>query len=247
MIHRQDREMLGTMLGVDEQSLPAKVEAECAIRTKMLHQVGPSGPLGPLALIAILRGLGQGPQPDAPRPDKTDWRQYPDDGTTRVEARFGGGWQPGVFLGFVQNGTLAVRLDNFADLVECRYDIVRLAPIDMMLGPDGTYRAPEAELPVVMAESEPASIQPPEEVGDGVAQELPSAPVEPSETAPAAPLDPDEPDWATVPAGSEVWIEYQDDYQRGKFLGCDEAGDLRVVLDGVGELTVGRTKVRYTG
>jgi hypothetical protein len=148
MIQSQDREMLGTMLGVDEQSLPERVEHECAIRTKMYHSAGSSGPLGALALIAMLRALDLGPKPDPDQPARIDWRQYPDDGTVRVEARYFGGWQPGVFLGFIANGTLAIRLDNQEGIAECRYDIVRLAPVDMHQDQSGTWRDPMVEFVV---------------------------------------------------------------------------------------------------
>lgn len=277
MIQSQDREMLGTMLGVDEQSLPERVEHECAIRTKLYHSAGSSGPLGALALIAMLRALDLGPKPDQDQPARIDWRQYPDDGTVRVEARYFGGWQPGVFLGFIANGTLAIRLDNQEGIAECRYDIVRLAPVDMHQDQSGTWRDPMVEVavpPELLAEAKRIATQidavcaemdlPADPTSAPFADPVSPVPVkEPTHQPPPATTKPvegmvsvqgqaeedDEPDWKTVAIKSKVFVQHDGDYVRGLFLGLGATADeLRVGLVGVpDELTVTRDRVRYTG
>jgi len=124
VIHTQDETSLQRMLGVEA---PEEVRAECELRTRMYHADGNSGPLGSVALIEMVRWMGLSPK-NVERPvEKVDWRQYPQDGTVRVEARFFGAWMPGRFLGFVEAGTLAVRLEEDATVKECRPDMVRLA------------------------------------------------------------------------------------------------------------------------
>jgi hypothetical protein len=125
MIVMQDEELLATWLG----EVPEDVRVECDLWTKWYHSAGAGGALGPLALIAMLRLLGYAP----PKVEKTDavidWRQVPV--PTPVDAKFGGVWMRGVYLGFVESGTLAVRLDGDDYVHECRKECVRMAT-DMM-------------------------------------------------------------------------------------------------------------------
>jgi len=124
VIHTQDETSLRRMLGCE---VPDEVRAECDLRTRMYHADGNSGPLGSVALIDMVRWMGLSPK-NVERPvEQVDWRQYPQDGTVRVEARFFGQWMAGRFLGFVEAGTLAVRLEDDATVEECRPDMVRLA------------------------------------------------------------------------------------------------------------------------
>ena len=112
MIHPDDANSLRRILGIDDSSIPPDVEAEYSIRANAYHRDGNSGPLRTLALIDLTRYLGLAPPNVAKKTAPVDWRQFPHDGSTRVEAYFFGAWMPGVYLGFVESGTLAVRLDT---------------------------------------------------------------------------------------------------------------------------------------
>jgi hypothetical protein len=79
-----------------------------------------------MALVDLARHLGLAPEPDPEQAAVADWRKVPADGTARVEAQFFGEWVPGVFLGFVEGGTVAVRLDGDDLVRECRPGMLRL-------------------------------------------------------------------------------------------------------------------------
>lgn len=122
-MHVQDEISLDRMLG----SIPDEVREECDLRTKMFHCDGNSGPLGSLGLIDMLRSMRLGPRKVEEKPEVTIWRNLPQDGSVRVEARYFGAWMPGVFRGFVEGGTLAVQLDEEPEMKECSPSIVRRA------------------------------------------------------------------------------------------------------------------------
>lgn len=129
MIVFEDEELLTTWLG----EVPDDVRQECDLWTRWYHSAGAGGALGPLSLITILRQLGYAPPKTAERATEVDWRQVPV--RTRVEAQFGGKWLPGEYLGFVESGTLAVRLDGDDFVHECRKTTVRLATDTMSVTP----------------------------------------------------------------------------------------------------------------
>jgi hypothetical protein len=123
MIHAQDELSLQRLLGTS--NLPEPLLDEVEICTLMYHRDGGSGPLGSLALIAMLRRMRLGPT-EAPRSEvKTDWQSLPQDGSVHVKAHYFGDWLDGVFLGFVEHGTLAIRINGDGVIRECRPDIVR--------------------------------------------------------------------------------------------------------------------------
>lgn len=166
MIHRQDEESLRRMLGLTE--IPSRVSGEYAIRLNMYHRDGNTGPLGTVGLIDMVRAMGFEPPARLPPPDaKTDWRSLPQDGTVEVAARYFGEWQPGVFLGFVEAGTLAIRLDEDAFVRECRPDMVRFVRIRMAVEDETPKGWAEPEVPASQAaptEDAPAGKPPAEQV-----------------------------------------------------------------------------------
>jgi hypothetical protein len=123
MITPHDEQVLQRLLGC--QVIPADVLAEVELRTAMYH-AEKSGPLGPMALIDAIRFCGRAPATVKKEPKKVEWRRFPQDGSVKVEAMFFGAWKPGAFLGFVEAGTLAIRLEDDAVIRECRPDMVRL-------------------------------------------------------------------------------------------------------------------------
>jgi len=125
MIVPEDNASILRMTGLNE--VPDDIAREYAIRARMYHSDGGSGAMGPLALIPLLRSLAYDPPSVKEQPVKVDWTQYPQDGSLRVEARFFGSWMLGSFLGFVEYGTLAIRLDETLEVKECRPDMVRIA------------------------------------------------------------------------------------------------------------------------
>jgi len=124
VIHEHDHETLLRILRVE--AIPEAVAAEYEIRQSMFHRGGASGPLGVMALVDLARHLGLAPEPDPEQAAVADWRKVPADGTARVEAQFFGEWVPGAFLGFVEGGTVAVRLDGDDLVRECRPGMLRL-------------------------------------------------------------------------------------------------------------------------
>lgn len=125
MILIQDLESLQRITGLPE--IPPKLEEEYELRLRLYHADGNSGPLGSIGLIDLVRFLGYGRTFAQERVEVIDWRQYPQDGSVRVEAKYFGGWMPGAFRGFVADGLLAIKLDDEQFVKECRRDMVRLA------------------------------------------------------------------------------------------------------------------------
>jgi hypothetical protein len=224
VIHAEDRDSLLRILGCNEVA-PA-LEKEYELRLRMFHSDGNSGPLRTVALIDLVRSLGLAP-PHAPKSEeRIDWRQYPQDGSVRVEARFFGGWMPGAFIGFVHNGTLAIRIDDDPMIRECRPDMVRLATeIDTV----SQHLEPVPAAPPAVEQEEAFSLD--DEDGD-------EADTEPDEETPpeppkAKPLKrPLAVDWSKVQMGAPVLVEADGDVLDGFFDGFGEMGSLRVSVAG---------------
>lgn len=210
MIHPEDEQYLLAMLG--GALVPEDVRQEYELRVAMFHRAG-TGPLGPIGLVDLLRSLGHKPANMPEEVQNVEWRDYPQDGSVRVEARFFGSWVPGVFLGFVEAGTLAVRLDDDDMVKECRRDMVRLAPKDVPPPPE---RPPRADLLDDTQELPAVKDQVPDEPDDG------------PDGADYVPID-----WSKVDAGAVVWVQPspEEDILDGEFVSAEE-GRIRVKLDG---------------
>lgn len=218
MIHPNDEQSLQRMLGVDE--IPAKVAAEYAVRLTMYHGDGNSGPLGSLGLIPMVRSLGLGPAAREPDAEVTDWRTVPADGSARIEANYMGSWCPGVFLGFVADGTLAVRLDEDDGMVrECRRHMVRLTGVvdPEFVREDDT--PPHALLPDAEA-SEASEAEEVREVGD--TEEV----VEDDGEL----IDIDEPP-EKIAVDARVWIENDKETLDGTLVEVGENSKVLVLVD----------------
>ena len=125
-MNSQDSQILQTLLGMEE--LPDDVVRECEMRCRWYHSCGAGGGIGPLALIDMLRFLGYERKPDPAAPVVVDWGRMPSDGSVLVEARHDRSdtvWFPGVYLGFISAGTLAIKTGDGA-VVECKRINVRL-------------------------------------------------------------------------------------------------------------------------
>lgn len=221
MPHFQDQETLQRILGLDE--LPENVLQEADLRTQMYHRSGASGPMGSLAMIAMVREMKLAPSASATaKSGKQDWRELPQDGSVRIEAGpFFGSMLPGVFLGFVQAGTLAVHLDddNPGFVREVRADMVRMAADQRPLQ-DGIEDAPtpDARINLPMASKKAKSA------------EVDEAPVEfeDPENESAAEFD-----WSVMQAGDPVYVEDEDGKGfEGKFKRKAKNGKIEVVVPG---------------
>lgn len=222
MLTVQDEQLLGRLLG---GNIPDEVRRECAIRTRMFHSSGHSGPMGALGLIDAIRSLGYGPPEPVVVPVKVNWREYPQDGSTKVEAKFFGQWMRGAFLGFVESGTLAVRLDDDGIVRECRPDMVRLAEVEEEPeeGPDARIELLDvvelddpvevpAEAPVERAE-EPVVDEPVDEHEAPAVEQLAVPTVDPM-------------------PGDLVWVEEDDDVKDATFSAHDEDGAILAIVKG---------------
>lgn len=162
MIHPVDQECLQRMLG--GKGLPERFTKEYRLWQTMKHREGSPGPLGPMLLIPLCRKLGLGPVLEEEPEKPVDWRKCPQDGSVRVEAMFHGQWMPGVFLGFVQAGTLAVRLDHDPYVKECRPHMTRLARVIEAEEPEDAGAVDEDDGPEPVKETvapPPAAPRPP--------------------------------------------------------------------------------------
>lgn len=136
MIHPDDEQTIQRLLG----SVPESARSEVELRTRMYHSGGASGSLGILGIVDALRYLHLAPQKLKGLEVDVDWRTFPQDGSVHVEALFFGAWQPGVFRGFVEAGTLNILMTDEGVHKECRKDMVRLVP-------DYQERMERAQLP----------------------------------------------------------------------------------------------------
>lgn len=217
MIHLQDRDSLARMLGNGD--VPDSVELEYGIRQRMYHSEGGSGPLGAMALISMLRFLGLGPDSGKEVQEQVNWLDIPDNGTVRVEAEFYNEWAPGTYLGIIEHGTLAVRLDCDPLVRECRPDKVRLSTRTDR--PSAVSEAPAAAV-LYEPKQEPA-VEPEVAIPDNVeaspVDEVVETSVEngdePAESVAAASTGIN---WAKVNRGDKVWVEDGGDYVDGEFI-----------------------------
>jgi hypothetical protein len=249
MIHHNDIEALHRLLGVD--IIPADVLAEVEMRWAMFISGGASGPLNTIALIDAIRFCGKAPAKKKVDEAKIDWRKVPSDGTVRVEAMFFGGWMPGMFLGFVEHGTLAVRLDDNPAIKECRPDMVRLAVTDnLSVDPDEPEPQPEPPFeqdPVDVESKKVAKKSPPKR------NTKKSEPVDVPPNDPESSADYWASFWAKVESDSPIWIEDGDDILNGTFQGVAPKGEgdpYKLVVQVDGEETtrvVLADSVRYAG
>lgn len=212
MHNPQDEEMLQRILGKTE--IPQDVEMEYALRARMYHCAGHSGPLGGAMLVDLVRHLGYSRQLEPAKPEAIEWRRLPQDGSVRVEAKFFGEWQPGVFLGFVAAGTLAVKLDDDPAVKECYPHVVRLSDLPLP--------APTDNLSVGRDEDGP----------DARAELLDDEP----DTETIEPEDDEAFDWSLAQPGDPVWVD-DDEIKDGVLVSAVESEGvivgLRVQVDGV--------------
>lgn len=237
----QDEDMLQRLIGAD--GIPENVLAEYAMRAGMFHRSGSSGPLGPLALIDLVRFCGVKPPDTKPVVKVVDWFSLPSDGSVRVACRFFGSWEPGSYVGYVANGTLAVRLDADPVIRECRGDMVRLSEIPAPNGIGDTVSPstdaqdkPDAR--AALLDSRP--VIPVSGIESVEPDELPKA-YEAKPDPDYLTVDPaDVPawkskdiiDWSAVKSGEEVWVEGRDDLVDGKFVYAKPDGQLVVTVAG---------------
>ena len=234
--------MLQRLLGV--ATIPEPVLAEYAIRAGMFHRSGSSGPLGPLALIDLIRFCGIKPPDAKPVEQVIDWMTMPHDGSVRVESRFFGSWEPGVYMGYVENGTLAVRLDADPTIRECRRDMVRLSALPAPKGDTVSLSGETQDKPdarAALLDSKPVISLPgiesvePDEIPEAYLAKPPNVDpdyltVDPAEIP--AWKSKDVVDWASVKPGEDVWVEGRDDLVDGKFVYAKPDGELVVNISG---------------
>lgn len=210
-----DLDSIKRMLGCDDNSIPKIIRREYQIRLRMFHCNGNSGALGTLGLIDMLRSLKYGPAVPVDPPKYIDWTRVPTDGSVHVEAKTPAyekvmghmgrngseHWRPGVYVGRVGVGSLAVRLDGNQYVGEFAARDVRI--------PSAATEPEEdpADTPVVLkAEPEPEDL-------------VPLVPPSPK----GNPLD-------RAVDGDPVWVEDRGDLVDGVFKGRNEHGVLIVVV-----------------
>ena len=201
------------------QEVPENVLQEVQIRTQMFHRSGASGPLPVLGLIDAVRSLGLAPLPEVVSQAEVDWGRFPNDGSIRVEARFNGAWMPGVYLGFVEHGTLAIRLDGDSFIKECRKHIVRLAS---QINDFEEEPLTAQQKLVLEEEKENPDIQEPE--AEAV-EDLPGI------------------DWSKINPGDKFYYEHNDDYLDCEFVRL--SGDLVTIKVDGRNRAVGRDKLTF--
>lgn len=236
----QDELALQKILG--SKAIPQEVADEYRLRAGMFHRGGASGPIGLMALVDLVRFCGLAPATLDTEPEHVSWGGYPQDGSTRVEARFFGAWKPGAFLGFGKAGSLLVRLEEDGKTRECMRHVVRLVVVESKHEP--VHEAPTplaAQLEAADSDSVSSNGQ-----AAPVEQEKPLPPVGAGDPEAASrPFDADL-DWGTVETGAEVYVDIDGDVQEGKFV--EEAGGSVSVLLGSGEtVTVECAQVTRAG
>lgn len=240
MIHHDNETSLLRILGV--RAIPADVRDEVELRTRMYHSDGNSGPLPTIALIDAVRFCGKTRPVDSAEKAKVQWRDMPQDGTTRVEAFVANNWLPGVFLGFVSAGTLMVRLDGIAFVQECQPGNVRLAT-----APVEPVSDPINEVPPTTTDEEDEKIDfagrdaddVPFDTNGGTAVAVATRPARASTGAVnrgGHDMHDDvvtgNENWPAVQAGAAVWVEVDNDILDGTFVGLNENGKVKVNVNG---------------
>lgn len=232
-MHPSDEQMLQGMLG--QLSIPEDLETEVMVRTTLFHRAGPNGPIGPIALIDAVRSLGYKPKTLEKSTERVDWGRLPQDGRTRVEARFFGTWLSGVFTGFVEHGTLSIRLDDDGTVREC-------APLNVRLVEVLDALPIEEPVPMLARKLDEVPDDSPEESpapAEASSEELPATP------EPAPPPPKETTDWSKVSAGAPVYVELGDDFADGEFVGL--SGESLSVKVGGQEMVLDTDKVTYAG
>jgi hypothetical protein len=240
----QDEQSLQRFLGCQE--VPPAVAAEYAIRKRMFDMDGSAGPLGTVGLIDLVRSLGLGPKAPEPIPTDVNWRDYPQDGSVRVMAGpFFGDMQAGTFLGFVQNGTLAIKTDFDQVVHECRRDMVRLSTTPVPISDNLSLNQPDARAAILDA---PAQTQPEAQGGEEAPSVPQSAPVvvQGANERPTWQADPSF-DWESVAPGEAVWVSHQNDVIDAKFTRLGLPGEVIVTLEDETTLTVPANSVTPAG
>lgn len=125
----QDHDTLLRILG--RHDIPEQVEQEYHIRASMYHMEA-NGPLGLAMLIDLVRALGYMPPKVAHRDVEVDWRDYPQDGRTKIESLFFGSWMPGEFRGFSSDGLLMLKMEHDDTWKEVRRDLVKLKSVESL-------------------------------------------------------------------------------------------------------------------
>lgn len=219
MIHPNDEQSLLRMLGTD--TLPKAVRDECELRTKMYHRDGNSGAMRSLALIDLLRYLKLKPVALEASPDKIDWRKYPQDGSVRIEAKYFGEWQPGKFLGFVEHGMLAIRLDGDAMVRESRPDNVRLLEVQSL---SDEQDKPDARALLLESTEKAKAVVEPD------ADDVPDEEYDEPEEATGG-----DGWWLNAKSGAKVWVNVNDDVIDGVLVAQELSGDpgdeLRLIVE----------------
>lgn len=213
-MHPTDEHLLQLMLG--QTSIPQDLEHEVNIRTRLLHLAGPTGACGPFVLLDALRFCGYAPKKMVDElPVVVDWRQYPQDGRTKVEARRMGVWLTGTFRGFVEHGSLAIKLDDDGSVQEFPAKRVKLVELLEELPRDREEKPVPAE---AATEHEDAPPEPPPVEDRGEVLEAP--------------------DWAKLPGGTPVYAETEGDFADAVFQGVVGEGESLRLLVQVGDKTV---------
>lgn len=234
MVNQDDHDTLQRILQCE--AIPEAVIAEYEVRQRMFHRAGATGALPLAALIDMVRHLGLAPLKEkiAVTGPEFDWRSVAVG--TRVEVSLFGSWIAGVFLGFVESGTLAVKLDSERYVKEFRKHVVRLA------GPDVGPPPPDPdEVPASLPDTEVY-------VGD----ENDAAQINTAPAADAAILDDDEPyNWSEIEPGAPVFVDENDVILDGQLLAISKVGEgyvLTVLVDGEDEPRIVPTDfVKYAG
>lgn len=217
MLIPEDEQMLCKILGVS--ALDADVVDEYQKRRKMYDRAGQSGPLGAVSLIDLLRHINKvAPGESKSAQQVVEWETLPQDGRTRVEARFFGGWVSGTFQGFVEHGTLAIRLDTDDYIRECRRDMVRLVKVlDEKPEPVKSETPPPPPAPLVF---NPSTGQLSDIDQDGDDSDYDGD-------------DPDTADWNTLPEGSPVQFKLAGDICFGAYVKpCKGGNKLQILYNG---------------
>ena len=212
LILEEDLDSIKRMLGCDEQSIPGCILAEYRVRLRMFHCNGHSGPMGTLGLIDLLRSLKYGPRKQSDPLRIIDWSRMPTNGTLHVEAKVHitkdkMEWQPGVYLGRVGVGGVAVRLDGHKWVHEfsprdVRIPISKEEETEVKDGPPPTVITLEPPQPVHQRKSRP---------------KIPSIPPEDGKN----PLN-------RAKIGDDLWVQEEEDLLDASYQG--RIGDEILVL-----------------
>ena len=177
-----------------------------------------SGELGYDHLISMVARLGI-PFQGAPKPlelqeGQVDWSSIPGDGSVVVEVQMFGGWQPGVYWGRIDGGTLGVEMDDnpgkIVEMTRSTPDIIRLSSKKPYRGIVAPGREDmDARARAIEDEEESAHKSLDEDIEED--EEL---------VVPEVDIDDQGLDWSVVSKGVDVYIEEEDgEIKTGSFVG----------------------------